>query len=90
MRSDLSFDDPRNEFFRDRGATRIGSGSGGGGQAIRIETPTKERLSRFDKELERLADEGKPFPIPTHLSASCYSNIHAMSNLSSAGDRIVS
>ena len=58
MRSDLDWDAPQNVYFR-------GGGSVASGQSD-TDTPAarapKDALSRRDKEFERLADEGAPFP----------------------------
>ena len=58
MRSDLPFDAPINVHLR--GAASSSSGQSDT-ETSSVRTP-KEALSRRDKELERLAEEGAPFP----------------------------
>jgi len=64
LRSDLALDHPTNVMFRGRDNNKSQEGSGGSSGTFKhTETAAaKEKLSRRDKELERVADEGKPFP----------------------------
>ena len=60
MRSDLPFDAQQNVYFRSAASASASSGQSDTETAL-VRTP-KEALSRRDKELERLAEEGAPFP----------------------------
>jgi len=60
MRSDLPFDAQQNVYFRSTAGAPASSGQSDT-ETSSVRTP-KETLSRRDKELERLAEEGAPFP----------------------------